>query len=81
MSARPRSPWRGLLNILWHSPLGAVVFAIFFGTLFGATWRTYQRAYWIAIELALSPKEVAQVLRGLQCFGYVVQRGGWWRRA
>jgi hypothetical protein len=52
MSARARSPWRGLLNILWHAPLGAVVFAIFFGTLFGATWRTYQRAYWIALIFA-----------------------------
>jgi hypothetical protein len=49
MAPRPRSALRGLLNILWGAPLSAVAFALFFGTLFGASWPTYRRAYLVAL--------------------------------
>jgi hypothetical protein len=45
----PSSPGRSFLHILWRAPLGAVAFAVFFGTLFGATWAAYRRSYLMAL--------------------------------
>ncbi|HET8646667.1 MAG TPA: hypothetical protein VFO85_14330, partial [Vicinamibacteria bacterium] len=38
-----------LLRLLWQIPLYSIPFAIFFGTLFGATARAYADSYVIAL--------------------------------
>jgi len=46
---KPARPWRSLLRFLWQQPLLAVPFAIFFGTLSGASRRAYVGAYILAL--------------------------------
>jgi sigma-B regulation protein RsbU (phosphoserine phosphatase) len=38
-----------LLRVLWQIPLYAIPFAIFFGTIFGASWRAYLESYLLAL--------------------------------
>ena len=51
---RPRSPWRPLLRLLWQQPLLAVPFAIFFGTMNGASLSVYRGAYILSLYFAYS---------------------------
>ncbi len=54
MARRPaeRKPLPQLLKLLWRSPLYAVPFALFFGTLYGAGARVYRDAYLMALFFA-----------------------------
>jgi len=45
----PESSLRSLLHLLWRQPLWAVPFALFFGTLFGATAPSYVSAYRLSL--------------------------------
>ena len=47
--SRPESPWRSVLHLLWLPPVGAVAFALFFGTLNGATRASYVSSYVTAV--------------------------------
>src|SRR2546428_5378357 len=49
---RPPSPWLSLLGLLWRQPLYAVPFAIFFGTLNGASRAIYVLAYVVSLFFA-----------------------------
>ncbi len=51
VDTRPRA---GLLRMILLSPLWAVPFALFFGTLFGARWDTYRIAFGYAVVFSLS---------------------------
>lgn len=50
----PPSPWRSLFRVLWRPPLLAVPFAVFFGTLSGATRAAYVGAYVVSLYFAYS---------------------------
>jgi hypothetical protein len=50
--SRPESAWRAFLHLLWLQPLVAVPFALFFGTMNGATRTAYQGAYLGALYFA-----------------------------
>lgn len=51
--ARPVPGWgRLLFDTLWQSPLWAVPFALFFGTIFGASRRAYEVSYEISLVFA-----------------------------
>jgi len=45
---------RSLARTLWQSPLWAVPFAIFFGTMFGGTWGIYRDAYLVSLVFAVT---------------------------
>jgi phosphoserine phosphatase RsbU/P len=49
LTHRPPSAGAALLRVLWQIPLYSIPFAIFFGTLFGATARAYGESYLIAL--------------------------------
>jgi sensor histidine kinase YesM len=51
---RPRSALRSFLRVLLMQPLWAIPFAIFFGTLFGATRETYWLSYKMSLVFAYS---------------------------
>jgi len=50
----PSSPLWGLLGVLWHMPLWAVPFALFFGTIYGSGLRSYFPAYVVSLVFAYS---------------------------
>ncbi len=50
----PKRPLRGLLRMLIVQPLWAVPFALFFGTLFGASLGSFLQAYKMSLVFALS---------------------------
>ena len=41
--------WPALLRLLWQIPVSSLPFAIFFGTIFGASLRAYFGAYLVAL--------------------------------
>src|SRR5262249_56303296 len=50
---RPKTPLRQLVDIAWRSPLFAVPFALFFGTLYGNGQRgVYLGAYLVSLVMA-----------------------------
>lgn len=51
--ARPQSPARDLIRRLLWTPLYAVPFALFFGTLMGRDFRDYVGAYEISLVMAI----------------------------
>lgn len=46
---KPRGPWLDLLHVLWIQPLFAIPFALFFGTLSGASRRDYLEGYRVSL--------------------------------
>jgi len=50
--SKPRNPWKGLLAVIWRQPLWAIPFALFFGTLYGASWISY--VYAMRVSLVFS---------------------------
>ena len=53
MSRRmPESLGRSLVRTLWQTPLWAIPFALFFGTMFGGTWSVYRDAYLVSLVFA-----------------------------
>jgi signal transduction histidine kinase len=50
----PISYGRALLNAVWQTPLWALPFAFFFGTLFGGSWQSYKGAYQIALVFSFT---------------------------
>ncbi|OGF11795.1 MAG: hypothetical protein A2W00_15020 [Candidatus Eisenbacteria bacterium RBG_16_71_46] len=49
---RTGSRLSGLFRILWRMPLWAIAFALFFGTMNGATWRAYGLMYLVSLMFA-----------------------------
>ncbi len=49
-----RPPLADLLLTLLRQPLWALPFAFFFGTIFGARWRTYVQAYQVSLVFSLT---------------------------
>jgi hypothetical protein len=49
---KPHHPARSLIRLLWRTPLFAVPFSAFFGTLYGATWEAYKGAYVVSLLFA-----------------------------
>ena len=43
---------RSLVRTIWQTPLWAVPFALFFGTMFGARWSTYRDSYYVSLVFA-----------------------------
>ena len=56
MSGNPRtdSLGRALLKVVWQAPIWAIPFALFFGTLFGDSFKGYVGAYKISLVFALT---------------------------
>jgi stage II sporulation SpoE-like protein len=50
---KKRSPGSQLVRLLWRIPLYSLGAAVFFGTLFGATWRHYRFAYWLSLVFSV----------------------------
>src|SRR4030095_516866 len=46
------SPWRRLPHLLWRQPLWAIPFALFFGTLYGASAEAYRQSFAFSIVFA-----------------------------
>lgn len=80
-----RSLGRGLLDVAWKTPLWAIPFALFFGTLFGAAWDDYVESYAIALVFSylistsvflVGRYAVPRVRRGARPGGYPMVRVG-----
>jgi hypothetical protein len=63
---RTRSPLRSFLHHLWVTPLLSVLFAVFFGTLYGGGWAAYRGAYLVALVFGYS---VSLGIWALEAFG------------
>src|SRR5262245_19702895 len=60
------SPLRSFLRHLWLTPLLSVLFAVFFGTLYGGGWAAYRGAYLVALVFGYS---VSLGIWALEAFG------------
>ena len=53
MSPRTKGSFGGaLFRTIWQTPIWALPFAIFFGTMFGGSWPTYKGAYVVSLIFA-----------------------------
>jgi signal transduction histidine kinase len=73
-----RNPWRHLAWMMIRQPLIAIGFALFFGTIFGGTWRNYVWAYKASLVFgyciglamwAISTYVEPRILRDSECEG------------
>ena len=46
------SPWKRLPHLIWRQPLWAIPFALFFGTLYGASAEAYRQSFAFAVVFA-----------------------------
>ena len=59
---RQDSLGRALVRSVWQTPLWALPFALFFGTMFGGTWATYRGAYLVSLIFAATIRVALIVL-------------------